>query len=277
MTVHVGLASGAGAVIVSDSQGSTPTSESHGLQKQIVGDGFVIGVAGAMSIVTAILRHVHETNCPAADAQAVVEQFTRDRIRASAYGQFGALAGTSAPTNQIASFNPAVFTSFDQPARFGTIGSGAEFVGIALREAEELGFSIQGAELVDLLFQALRFADAANRSLTVDDQLAVGIVRGGKAYALWDARIGTRFVDARLLQHVPHISATLADLRARVATLRGELVNAVRATSAIWNGPLDASKRATLDLAALSIAHSKTELAGALDAYFNWYDGILGR
>jgi hypothetical protein len=276
LTVHVGLASPAGVVIVSDSQGSTATSEAHGLQKQVVGNDFIVGVAGAMSIVTGLLRQLEGLQPSGAAVLGVVENYTNHSLRPSAHGQFQVLAGTSAPL-RVATFYPALFTAFGEPGEFGSIGSGAEFVGAALQQAHELGFSIAGAELVDLLTQALRLADAADRSLTVDDQLAVGIIRNGKAYALWDAGIRTVFVDPRLLPHSAHINATLDDLRARVETLSGELVNAVRVASSIWSGPLNAAGQTVLNLAAASIAHTKAGLQVELENFFAWYDGILGR
>ena len=89
-------------------------------------------------------------------------------------------------------FRPAVFTRIGRPSRFGSIGSGSEFVHRAFSQYGRLGINIPLDEIADLVVAVEDLAKAADESLTVDDSFMVGIVTNNRSYLMGDRRIDLR-------------------------------------------------------------------------------------
>ena len=64
MTCHIGISSSAGAVLISDSQGSTATSGTSGYEKQFVGPDFLLGGAGALAVLQALFDKIEDAAGP---------------------------------------------------------------------------------------------------------------------------------------------------------------------------------------------------------------------
>jgi hypothetical protein len=75
--------------MLSDSQGSTETSETHGWQKQYVGRGFLVRGAGSSLILNTLFEalRAHEEQGAANDVAKLVEGFFEREVRADALGQ----------------------------------------------------------------------------------------------------------------------------------------------------------------------------------------------
>jgi ATP-dependent protease HslVU (ClpYQ) peptidase subunit len=285
MTFHVALASAPGAVMVSDSQGSTAVAEAHGLQKQFVGDDYLLGLAGHMGVINALLRElatgvrINGGVPPAAvDVERVVTGFMTAEVRPSALGSIEALLVVPEGTGHVVkTFYPGLFTRFGDGAPMGMIGSGAEFAQRAAQRDQQLGLANVGNELADLFLRAESFANVANESLTVDDQLLVGFLANGRSYLCGHAGVRAALVPAAVQAEWIAVAQAFGDLINLSQALRSELQTAQRLFSLIRLGPLSPPAQHQIDQSAVGIQSTRMLLVQRLADYCAWYDSVLGR
>ena len=165
-----------------------------------------------------------------------------------------------------------------RPSRFGSIGSGAEFVHRALSQYDRLGIEIALGEIVDLVVAVEDFAKAADESLTVDDSFMLGMITNGKSYLLGDRRISLRFAPDPLKQQWVEAANRFHNIMAAARTINGAMVTVQQELSVIRTGGLtEANLDAIRDSNDVLIKASRQSLIQQLQAFLAWYDGLLGR
>ena len=86
----------------------------------------------------------------------------------------------------------------------GVIGSGSEFVENALQRDEEMGMGWPTiTTLVDCFISAVMYLGSANRSLTVNDKLTCGIMRGGQTYLFGEPSTVPLYVPPAVAENWP--------------------------------------------------------------------------
>src|SRR5712692_2550513 len=84
MTCHVAMLGAEGAVMFSDSQASTLSSQYHGLQKQCAGSDFLLGAAGNGLIIDSLFGDLNEAvNNSTVDCKSIetfVTSFLKNEI-----------------------------------------------------------------------------------------------------------------------------------------------------------------------------------------------------
>jgi hypothetical protein len=200
MTFHIALSSTAGSVMLSDSQGSTETSEMHGVQKQYIGEDLLVGGAGSSLVLTALFdalsaRGEHD----AAGLAAFIEDFFEREVRLNAMAQAEIVIVTpDADGRTVQRLMPGVLARFSRRAQMGLVGSGASFAARAVHRDRAIGVEWTMASLADLLAFAYDCADAANESLTVNDEFMLGFLVNGRAYAMGDEAIRPAHIPNRI-------------------------------------------------------------------------------
>jgi hypothetical protein len=281
MTVHIAFASAQGAVVVSDSQGTFGLeSEHHGLQKQYIGEDFVVCVAGDVSILNWVFESLGTHGAPlnASNICATVEQILEVDVRPQFQSQVAVMVLTSDTTeSQIRLYDPARYRRFGPASSFNAIGSGATFVDRAMRRDTHLGIRESRLSLADMLAGATSFADVANESLAVDDLLLAGILAQGRSYILGDRKVVPARAPAPIKGQWTHVSAAWSDIQAICAKLNSEIREATRIFSVIRDGHLDHAVVKNLMSANASIATARGELTSRVADFRRWYDSQLGR
>jgi hypothetical protein len=176
VTLQLALSTAAGCVMLSDSQGSTAISETHGHQKQYIGEDFLVGGAGDSILIDALYHALSQRAQPvlrAVELAAFVEQFFRSDVRPDAAREAELLLVTPDPDGKMVQrFIPGLLARCGRRSAMSAIGAGADFTRRAVRRDHEIGVTWPTGSVVDLLIMADEYADAANESLTVNDQLA---------------------------------------------------------------------------------------------------------
>lgn len=285
MTLHIGLSTSAGSLLLSDSQGSTDTSATHGHQKQYVGEDFLVGCAGSGLIAAALFQSLSEREhagsvLRAADVAGCVENFFCNEIRAGSAGNAELLLVTppEPDTRSIQHFVPSLFTRIWRKMEMGWIGSGALFADHAARRDHALGIDLPRQGIADMLVMADEYAEAANESLTVNDKYVVGILSGGRSYVMGDASILPTYVPPQIrLQWDAGVSSRFMEIMEHVKAVRVTRRNIYRCCSAMLGGQSesDAQTGISEQMGALSVSMAMLKIR--LGEYFNWYNTCLGR
>jgi len=281
MTVHIAIAQAQQAVLLSDSQGSTKDSESHGLHKQFVGANFLVGMAGDGGIIMRQFADLtskfgYDDPHPVTNIKAAIEAFIDCEVHPSAFAQCVTLVvgcETDGSTS-VYEYEPGKFRHFGPRQSFGTIGSGSLFVDRASRRNQELGIVFPGDQLEDLLFEALHYADAANESLTVDDALATAMIRNGCTYLTGDRSLNVRHAPPEVAQFWNQLSPCWDEIRETIRTVNGDLRVAQRTFSSSQRGELSKTDLATLVNLNQGIGTSRKKLSVELTNFLAEYDRI---
>jgi hypothetical protein len=286
VTVHIGLANPAAALLVSDSQSSDNISESHGWQKQFAGPDFLVGLAGLGLVSDELFPRLQTATARGANrlvsggVRAFIEQFVAQELKEAVCSEVEILVVTppDAEGNAVHVFRPGVFTHFGRASYFGSMGSGAEFVVRAFSQYQRLGIELPFDEVADLVVAVEDFAKAADESLTVDDSFLVGIVTDNKSYLMGDERINLEYAPDALRQQWAKAANSFHNIMAAARAINGEMVLVQRELSAIRTGAITQTNLdAIRDSNDVAIATSRQSLVQQLQDYFGWYDGLLGR
>ena len=283
MTVHIALSNDEGAILLSDSQGSTSSSESHGNQKQYIADNFIIGGAGHGGIIDRLFSYLEQqSNLPSADAVESVETFFETEVRREEFRSTSVLLVVPGepphPEKKILAYDPGTFVHFDPPSRCAAIGSGCEFVGRAWRNRGVLGIQFPSENLADLTVEAVFCADAADESLTVDDLLLVSYLKNGKAYCMGDGELRLKYAPDEIKEKWrTEIGSKWREIRDFATEINNEIREAVRLFSAIRSGQLTPFATSQFMSTNRTVDRKRLELQKCLDDYFDWYDQQLNR
>lgn len=276
MTFHVAIAEPrVGAVMVSDSQGSTQLSEIHGWQKQVVGNGFLVGFAGQGAPIEHLLEAIWARSTDATGIEELIARCVDEDLTEAARSQVQVLLvrdGKGGPV--IRTYSPAVFRAFrDAGPSLATIGSGSDFANAANKRDTKLGISRSISSIADLVTLADSLADSANESITVNDQLLMGIMSGSQTYLLGNAAVRTTRVPRAIHERWTHVGATFGEVQALTSTIRSTSQDLQRTFSCTWSGGVPDSAR--VSELAFEMQGLKDELDTILQQYFAWYDSTI--
>lgn len=276
MTCHVLLAGPGGAVMLSDSQGSTSYSESHGIQKLVPCADFLIGGTGASDLIGAVVETiVADPTIGAANISTELVRVVDEIIRPSVQKEVEFVVATERSTIH---YRPGRFTKpvGDSPVAVG--GSGAEFVIRALDRDRALGIdTFVLLSIADTFVAVEGFLDAANESLTVDDQLMVGFVRNGRTYVAGHQDIQLKHVPKQVKDAWNQAADNFERMKFISRQIRSELRTAQRALSPLRVGGLGEPEGIIISASNASIAGLRVDLENEIVKHMGWYDGILGR
>ena len=272
MTCHLAMSSTFGVVLVSDSQGSTNDAEYHGNQKQFAGEDFLIGAAGSGDIADSLFSSLQKSNVKSSELQNYITEFAKNNWTTAAHESIHLTIAISPST--IVEYVPRLYRNFRERRQFSVIGSGAEFVVREVSFDQRAGLSPPAATTIsDLLAMCLKYFSASNESLTVDDQLMIGILHNNRSYLLIDPRIRPEYLPEKLQSVLPKIFHNFREVVAIVSTLRSEILNIQRALTPLTYG----LGKTALSLPIGEITESRSVLNKKIADYFNWYDGIMAR
>ncbi len=283
MTIHLAFARAGEAILLSDSQGSTDLSESHGIHKQFVGENFVVGVAGHAKI----LLHLFDALDDKIGAQTaatpdqltnIIETFIDLEVREKYWDRIQILLVVAEGTDcAIREHSPAVFKRFGMVGSFTGIGSGADFVERARLRHAEMGMTLPTQSLADMLATATFYAAIANESIAVDDQLMVTMIANKRSYLLGDESIHVAHVPPEITLNWKSIANHWNGIRGIVKSIDGELREAQRITSTIRSGTFLPSFLKIIEQACYSVEKQRTQLNDKISEFKSWYDSLLSR
>ncbi len=288
MTVHIALVGVDAAVLVSDSQGSTDATQDHGFEKQYAGDGFLLGIAGRIDVLNAVLEEVRTgatTNGGQRPSAAIVarciEQFLESNVREQARDIMSfLLVHESAGAGGVRELDPA-FRSFRGGTKFGTIGSGSEFVDRQRRALRRMGVSLPTSTLVDIVYTSLVLADVSRESLTVDDAYSVAILFAQRTYVLADARASGSNLPPGVATERAHLHKTLVEIRGAVRSIESEVATALGNIHRIAAQSADLSAvQAGAQMVGGAVVEGfkqRAALHAKIMEFLRWYDVKLGR
>ncbi|MGK3994923.1 hypothetical protein [Sorangium sp. So ce1024] len=286
MTVHIAMSSAAGGIMFSDSQASDVAGDEEfpGFEKQFCGPDFLVGGAGSAAIIDALFDHLYLLVSQAgvylssSNVESVIRTYLEAEVQPGAVRQIGLLLVTPNPGHMMVSeYEPSTFRRFGRRYHFNTIGSGKTFIHHAFRRDAEIGVEHRVASLVDLLVTVHGYAEAASRSLTVNDRFFVGFLVGNRTYCMGHREINPAHAPRALRDAWPEASGRFDEILGLVRAIQGELRDARRAFSSIVMGELDARARRRIDDSRASIQKNRAMLDQALREYFQWYDRLLER
>ena len=270
--------------MLSDSQMSTDKIEFHGVQKQFVGNDFLLGGAGSGGVIAALftsLRDPATGDCTVDSSQIGnhVLDFLDKEVTQQARATVSFLLVCPEPTtaNRIDVFLPATFRSSMPGGNYSTLGSGSELVRPAIARDTALGIFSQPKRPVDMLVVAENYLDAATQSLTVDAQYTVGVLHAKRAYIMGDERIGAIYVPRVVRSHWKNVATRYKTMMDQARLIRGEIREAQRALSKIQKSKLDSAAIQAITANQNSIATNRQQLQNEIEQYFVWYDNLLGR
>ena len=263
---------------------STNRVEYHGLQKQFVGNDFLLGAAGHSSIIREVfnsLRDPSSGDC-IVDSTAVVKhivRFLNDNVTegAAATTSFILILEHRGAQVFVQELHPSIYKSFVQKGNIGTLGSGAELIETAISRDKKLGIYTQPQELVDMMVAGENYLEAATQSLTVDAQFTVGILKSNNTYLIGDSTIDVLYAPPAVVAAWTDVARRYKQIMARVQQIRGEIRAAQRALSSIQSAELDAAAIRIIEANQSSIEVNRKELSQKIEDYCNWYDRLLER
>lgn len=285
MTFHIGLAGPTGSLLLSDSQGSTETSETHGVQKQYVGEGFLVGGAGSSLVLNALFNRLghwsRSGDLPRGgqDVAALIERFFAEEVRPDAAERAEVLLVTPyAGGPGVRRFVPGVLARFGEGTAMELIGSGASFAARAAQRDRAIGVEWSMDSLADLLVFAHDCADAAGESLTVNDKLLVGFLVEDRAYVMGDEDIRPAHLPAGIRDNWHFIAKHYKlEILPVITSIRGARRHAQRALSQLLAGEPAAEPLALIERRRAAITAARPPLRAHLADLVALYDGILGR
>ncbi len=286
MTFHIALSAPAGSVMLSDSQGSTETSETHGVQKQYVGDGFLVGGAGSSLVLGALFDALGSRFRPGdptllgGELAGFIERFFDSEVRSDALQRAEILIVTpTADGKAVRRFVPGALTRCGTRVTMDLIGSGAPFAVRAVQRDRAIGVDWSMGSLADLLVFAHDCADAANESLTVNDKLLVGLLVENRAYAMGDDAIKPGYIPHRLSENWRLVSNYYKRdiLLPVVQSIRDARRHAYRAFSQLLSTDPDPDATEVIEAHRASLAVTVPLLRTRLAEYLSVCDGFLGR
>jgi hypothetical protein len=269
-----------GAVMFSDSQGSTIASETHGWQKQCVGKDFLVGCAGHGLIINALMPAVDKAvaagTVDSTNIETFITTFMTTEVAANVRAQIQVLVAL--PT-ELKWYVPEVLVRFLRCSEYlASIGSGSEFVNRAFMRNLRQGI-FHGTETLADTFVAIEdFSDAANESLTVDDRFTVGVLSNGKTYLMGHGDINVNLVPPQIAARwrsdvAPRFDEILGIARA----IRGEIREARRQLASLRVGAFDVPHIQQLLVHNGAIGATRQVLQQKVAEYLQWYDVELGR
>jgi hypothetical protein len=279
MTVHIALSSNAGSVMLSDSQGSTETSETHGHQKQFVGLDFLLGGAGSGFVLNSLFDALDSQDIDAISATKAVETFFRREVRTNALERAEIVAVTPGEGGKnIQHFTPGAFRRFGKRTSTNLVGSGASFAQRADLRDRAIGVSWPTGSLADLLALAFDRAYAANEALTVNDKFMVGFLKGDRAYVMGDEAIHPTHIPMKILSKWRLVSNFYKeDILPKVISILDIRYKAYRACSRLIEGESRDDVYDDIETQLASLAVNVATLRLQLTKYFARYDEWLER
>lgn len=278
MTCHLAMQGNGGtAVMFSDSQGSTLTSEVHGVPKQFAGRDFLVGGAGSIDIIDALFEQLSHDflGVDSSSIDSYIINFVNVNLTQAARSSVGFLIVTP---SSLFEFAPGTYQGFRKRRAYASIGSGSEFVHRAIsRDAKTGVICSLGATVSQVLCEVENYLDASNESLTVDDKFLVGIIHGNKSYLMGDQTIEPRYANSKIIQEWPEISKQYSEIMALVRTLRSEVSQAHRVVSHIKYSLLNVEAYRQIAASNNSIFANQKQLENRLDSLMRLYDTLLGR
>jgi hypothetical protein len=185
----------------------------------------------------------------------------------------------SEPSIQV--WEPDTFLKFRPRTTWAVMGSGSGFASKVRERERKLGFLRAPTTIQDMLVMVSQYADAANESLTVDDQHLIGFLLHGKAYAFGHLGISPKYSSVpQILDPAAWTQASNAfdQVRAIIGPIVSSLQTARRALSEIYT----AETTTVIDSAQISscisdIANYRALLETKLADYCTWYDSLISR
>lgn len=274
MTCHIGFLGDQCSCLLSDSQATSGAVEAHGSQKQYIGDGFLVGVAGAADVGTAVLELLATSDTKPTSVNRKIIAFLRKEVNPEAAAAFEAVVVTSTgSTPTIDSLRPSRFCEFrSNGVRFVT-GSGAPFVQESWRHEQSSGLATPQNNPADLLLRGTQAMATAFRSLTVDDRLFVGLTVGGKSYPLVKGDISIMYADKRLRDNLAECMRRVQPIFAMCDTIIGELREAHRRFSLTIHG-LGGPTNNYIAKATQTISAQRSNLEQEIGTYCTWFDSL---
>lgn len=284
MTCQLAFSSKAGAVLFSDSQGSTDAIEVHGLQKQFVGDDFLLGGAGHGLVIEEVFKSLCDSDSgkcivPGAKAANHITKFLGSEVTGHAVANttFVLVHRGRSKDYMIRVLHPSVFKSFVRQGNFVTLGSGAGLVQAAIDRDRKLGVFLQPEQLGDMVIAGENYLETATQSLTVDSQFVVGMLRWGTGYMMGDASIGVSHAPEKVGEKWAEAARRYREIMAHAQMIRGEIRAAQRAVSSVQVGQLDGSAMDQVEACRLSVEENRKGVTDKIEGYCRWYDELVGR
>ena len=270
--------------MLSDSQLSTDKVETHGYQKQFVGNDFLLGGSGNAQVIGEVftsLRDERTGECIRDNSDIVdhVMDFLESKITAQARAAASFVLVRACPNwgHRIEHVLPSAFR-YPVPVEHRiAIGSGGQLVVPAIMRDTSLGLFSQPHELTDMLISGENYLDAAAQSLTVNTQLTIGVLRSDRAYIMGDKEIGATFAPMTIRSEWSEVSNRHKAILDHARLIRGEIREAQRALSKIQTAALDSASIQRIKDSQQSVETNRQQLRVKLEDYFSWYDGLLGR
>ena len=284
MTCQLAFSSSIGSVMFSDSQVSTHSVEYHGVQKQFVGEDFLLGGAGHGGVIAELFNSMRDPvtgNCTVGSTEIAdhIVAFLRTKVTEQAAAATNFILVYAPQTNQnvIWEFHPSIYKEFILRGNISTLGSGAELIQIAIERDKKLGLYSEPEELVDMVVAGENYLEAATQSLTVDTQFTVGILHSDKAYLMGDSSIDIVYGPPAILQSWNDVATRYRRITAHAQQIRGEIRAAQRALSAVQIAGLDSAAVNIIEASQSSIEVNREQLRREIDDFCTWYDSLLGR
>ena len=280
MTCHVALSVADCAICFSDSQGTTSDqTESHGLQKLFVGPDFSIGYAGVVAVGNLLFEHLRrDVDAGIVNASSLtlyVKTFLGREVRPSVVDNMAFICATpSKHGDWIQTFSPQLFTEFSSRKRFGTIGSGSNFVGRAFHQSLDLGYGFRFNSPSTTFVVGRELIDAADESLTVDSTYTVAISKAGRCYLLGDSVIAPLWAPMGIQSHWRAIATKYEEMAAIAETIASEVRAGYRSIGNLGDGTLTNPDLSVLAASNTSISANLQTLTQQMDDFFVWYDGL---
>ena len=284
MTCQLAFSSKAGAVLFSDSQGSTDATEVHGLQKQLVGDDFLLGGAGHGLVVEEVFKSLCDSvsgkcSVPGVEVANHISEFLSSKVTAHAAANTNFVLVYREKDDEyiISVLRPSVFRSFVKQEDFVTLGSGAGLVQAAIDRDRKLGVFLQPELLSDMVVAGENYLETASESLTVDSQFVIGMLRYGNGYMMGDPEIGVSHAPGIVVEKWLEAAAQYREILAHAQLIKGEIRAAQRAVSSVQIGKLGSSAVTQVEGCRSSVEENRQGVTDKIEEYCRWYDKLIGR
>lgn len=285
MTCQLALSSRCGGVLFADSQMSSARAEYHGYQKQFVGNDFLLGAAGNTPIILELFDSLIDQKsgecnvCSVRISDHILEFLNKNvTTRAAINTAFVLIYSPQSGNAQVQTLIPSNFKSFTLVKKsWAALGSGSEFVNSAIERDKNLGIYSEPQQLVDMIVTGENYLDVATKSLTVNAQYTIGILKSNKAYIIGDPRISAQFVPPAVLSSWKDVANRYEKILARTQQIRGEIREAQRALSDIQVSNFGQAGMRFICDAKSSIEDNRDSLRDEIESFFAWYDSLVGR